>query len=375
MNAKVGDTVRFLNAVGGGQVTRIADGIAYVADSDGFETPVMLRECVVVASPATPSRREAPAAKQMPTPPPVAAPTPSQTAPLAADTTPIETPDGDTLNIVVAFEPSDLQRLSDATFDAFIVNDSNYQLSIIVATRERDDRLWTPRYAGVIEPNMQEFLFELSREDLPHIDRFALQYIACKSTKPFALKAPASVELNFDATKFAKLHCFAKSEYFDTPVITLDITRHDVAARPAYDPQRLVTAAATAEPKRADAPRRRQHHAPHADASDEPLVIDLHIHELLDNTAGLSNADMLNCQIDKFREVMDQNLHHYGRKIIFIHGKGEGVLRQAITKELNNRYKGHDVQDASFREYGFGATQVCIRQHTASADTHKKHRK
>ena len=375
MSAKVGDTVRFLNAVGGGQVTRIADGIAYVADSDGFETPVMLRECVVVASPATPARRETPAAKQMPTPPPVAAPTPSQTALLAADMAPIETPDGDTLNIVVAFEPSDLQRLSDATFDAFIVNDSNYQLSIMVATREHDERLRTPRYAGVIEPNMQEFLFELSREDLPHIDRFALQYIACKPTKPFALKAPASVELNFDATKFAKLHCFAKSEYFDTPVITLDITRHDVAARPAYDPQRLVTAAATAEPKRADAPRRRQHHAPHADASDEPLVIDLHIHELLDNTAGLSNADMLNCQIDKFREVMDQNLRHYGRKIIFIHGKGEGVLRQAITKELNNRYKGHDVQDASFREYGFGATQVCIRQHTAPADTHKKHRK
>ena len=135
MSAKVGDTVRFLNAVGGGQVTRIADGIAYVADSDGFETPVMLRECVVVASPATPSRRETPAAKQMPTPPPVAAPTPSQTAPLAADMAPIETPDGDTLNIVVAFEPSDLQRLSDATFDAFIVNDSNYQLSIMVATR------------------------------------------------------------------------------------------------------------------------------------------------------------------------------------------------------------------------------------------------
>ncbi|MGM9845051.1 MAG: DUF2027 domain-containing protein [Muribaculaceae bacterium] len=370
MSAKVGDTVRFLNAVGGGQVTRIADGIAYVADSDGFETPVMLRECVVVASPSAQPHHAAPAAKSA-----AATSMPKQPSPQIADIPTIEPPDGDTLNIVVAFEPSDLRRLSEATFDAFIVNDSNYQLSIMVATRERDDRLWTPRYAGVIEPNMQEFLFELTREDLPHIDRFALQYIACKPAKPFALKAPASVELSFDATKFAKLHCFAKSEYFDTPVITLDITRHDVAARPAYDPQRLVSAADTASPKPADT-RRRQPHAPHASASaDEPLVIDLHIHELLDNTAGLSNADMLNCQIDKFREVMDQNLHNYGRKIIFIHGKGEGVLRQAITKELNNRYKGHDVQDASFREYGFGATQVCIRQHTAPSSPHKKHRK
>jgi dsDNA-specific endonuclease/ATPase MutS2 len=46
---------------------------------------------------------------------------------------------------------------------------------------------------------------------------------------------------------------------------------------------------------------------------------------------------------------------------VFIHGKGDGVLRQALTKELNYRYKKHDVQDASFQEYGYGATQVTIR--------------
>lgn len=40
---------------------------------------------------------------------------------------------------------------------------------------------------------------------------------------------------------------------------------------------------------------------------------------------------------------------------------GEGVLRNAILKELKYKYKNCDVQDASFREYGFGATQVTIR--------------
>lgn len=49
-----------------------------------------------------------------------------------------------------------------------------------------------------------------------------------------------------------------------------------------------------------------------------------------------------------------------GQKIVFIHGKGEGVLRQAIEKELRIRYKQHRFQDASFREYGFGATMVII---------------
>lgn len=92
----------------------------------------------------------------------------------------------------------------------------------------------------------------------------------------------------------------------------------------------------------------------------ETIVVDLHIHELMDTTAGMSNTDILMCQLDEFRKVMDANLRNRGQKIVFIHGKGEGVLRSAIVKELNTRYKGHDVQDASFREYGFGATQVTI---------------
>lgn len=53
---KVGDRVRYLNAVGGGVVVRIAKDIAYV-DEDGFETPVLARECVVV-EPAEPVKKE-----------------------------------------------------------------------------------------------------------------------------------------------------------------------------------------------------------------------------------------------------------------------------------------------------------------------------
>ena len=45
--AKIGDRVRYLNAVGGGVITRIEGKIAYV-DDNGFETPVLVRELVVV---------------------------------------------------------------------------------------------------------------------------------------------------------------------------------------------------------------------------------------------------------------------------------------------------------------------------------------
>ena len=44
---KPGDTVRYLNEVGGGTVTRVEGKIAYVDDA-GFETPIQVSDLVVV---------------------------------------------------------------------------------------------------------------------------------------------------------------------------------------------------------------------------------------------------------------------------------------------------------------------------------------
>ncbi|MDE7375757.1 MAG: DUF2027 domain-containing protein [Muribaculaceae bacterium] len=218
----------------------------------------------------------------------------------------------------------------------------------------------TNRSAVFGDKCIQLFVGEVEREDLAEMDRVAVQYIPFKKGKEFALKAVACVEHKLDTTKFFKLHCFQQNPYFDEPAIALNIVRNDLPAREIeIDSDEL--AKAMRQKERADRQQRRPVHKPSAPKQGEPIVVDLHIAELVDTTAGLSNADMLNLQIDKFRQVMDANLRRHGQKIVFIHGKGEGVLRQAILKELNYRYKGHDVQDASFREYGFGATQVKIR--------------
>lgn len=93
----------------------------------------------------------------------------------------------------------------------------------------------------------------------------------------------------------------------------------------------------------------------------EILEVDLHMDNLLDTTAGMSNADMVDYQISVFHKILEENKNKRGQKIVFIHGKGEGVLRKEIEKQLKTRYKTYYFQDASFREYGFGATMVTIR--------------
>ena len=261
------------------------------------------------------------------------------------------------LNIVLGYEAEEIKHLNTTEYDAYLVNDSNYFLYFTYLTRA-DGHDWVTRYADIVEPNMQVHVQHLTREDIPDIDRVAVQYIAFKRDKEFKLKAPVAVEYAVDNTKFFKLHCFRENVYFDVPVIAFNIVKNDIPQRPmVIDSSRLEDAMKIK--KMADKPERR----PVERHKERPNVIevDLHIDQLLDNKSGLSNTDMLNVQLKEFNRVMEENLRHKGQKIVFIHGKGEGVLRNALLKELRLKYKHCDVQDASFREYGFGATQVTIR--------------
>lgn len=354
---KVGDKVRFLNAVGGGIVTRIDGKIAYV-DEDGFETPVLLKECVTVDTDRFYGKDPAPS-KEVKT---TVAATPDVKVPEKTAAEPeldiVTTEHGDVINLVIGYEPREPKHLNTTVWDAYLINDSNYYLYFTYLTRSDSDRGWITRYAGVVEPNIELNLGTVNREDLPEMGRMALQYVAFKRDGQFQLKAPVAVERALDTTKFFKLHCYRENMYFDTPVIAVDIVKDDVPQRPmVIDSSRLEDAMRQKRnadrqnvSRRQSQPKQRQH----------IIEVDLHIHNLLDTTAGLTNTDMLQVQLREARRVLDDNKRNKGQRIVLIHGKGEGVLRKAILDMLRRDYAECEVQDASFREYGFGATQVTI---------------
>lgn len=91
------------------------------------------------------------------------------------------------------------------------------------------------------------------------------------------------------------------------------------------------------------------------------LEVDLHANQLLLTTKGMGNTDILLYQLSKFNEVMRQYHRKKGTQLVFIHGKGEGVLRNALLHELRTKYPQCYWQDAPFHRYGFGATKVTIR--------------
>lgn len=95
--------------------------------------------------------------------------------------------------------------------------------------------------------------------------------------------------------------------------------------------------------------------------NDNILEVDLHAHELLDTTAGMDALAIKEYQLQVVRNTMNEHKHDKGRRIVFIHGNGEGVLRRAVIDILRRDYPSCPYQDASFQQYGFGATMVTIK--------------
>lgn len=91
------------------------------------------------------------------------------------------------------------------------------------------------------------------------------------------------------------------------------------------------------------------------------MQVDLHIHKLTDSVRGMSNFDMLNLQIETAKRQLEFAIRKRIQKIVFIHGVGEGVLREELYT-LFRRYENLKFYDADYKDYGLGATEVYIFQ-------------
>ncbi|MCH5224571.1 MAG: DUF2027 domain-containing protein [Muribaculaceae bacterium] len=388
--AKEGDRVRFLNSTGGGVIRRIEGKTAYVEDEDGFESPILLKD-VVVVMPAghesaikgssimfdqkaydagkttdtskTPQTSSLRAGRDHDLDAPTSAETPEEK--------PEETKHGDVPSILLAFEPDNLKNLSNTKFAGVLVNDSNFYIDFTFLKRSATDRGWELVFKGTVNPNELIDVVVVTHEDLPDYGKIALQGIAYKKDKPFPLFPPLNVTRRLDLTKFHKLHCFRESKYFDSSVLEFPLlSAGETVAQTEIDTEKLEASLKGDNSKELAKELAKKYKTSSADKKSGPatspfkklplIEVDLHIGELTDTLAGMEPKDMLEMQLAEVRKTMEAHSRRIGQKIVFIHGKGEGVLRKAVIDLLKKEYPKAELQDASFREYGFGATLVTI---------------
>lgn len=430
---QIGEKVRFLNEVGGGIISGFqGKDIVLIEDEDGFNIPMLRSQVVVIETNANNFVRKPKSSKPAPTPAtakPAAMPAVERASLKSAmnanldqeeqDTDPTDRPityqpkpkerkGGELLNICLAFIPENSRELSSTSFEAYLINDSNYFISAVVANNE--GAAWHVRWQGMMEPNTKQHIETFDRSILNDLQRLSVQLIAWKQDKPFILKPAVGVELRLDTVKFYKLHVFQPSPFFREPALIYDIVRddrpirqvfveaeevldairegeqpqhteevfHSISSEAAEDPQdsesqtapqrsraeerealKAAKRALKAEQNRKAELKAKKENGANT-RKDSIIEVDLHINALLDNIEGLSPSVLLNTQLTEFRIIMDRNIKKKGQRIVFIHGKGDGILRESIIKELNRRYRTCTYQDASFQRYGFGATMVTI---------------
>ena len=372
---KIGDKVRFLNDVGGGRVVGfVGKNLVNVEDDNGFEVPVPIRELVVVgtegydghfdSSDAQPDKGDAATDNAVSQRAKVKALEEEESDPADLPITfhakPQERRGGDQLNVYLCFMPVNPTALLDTDFETYLVNDSNYYLDYLYLSGENMN--WTTIDRGTAEPNTKVYLTTVDRSNLNSLQHLAVEMMAYKQDKPFMIKPAMTIRLNPDLTRFYKLHTFAANDFFEEKVETFDLVRDDCpVSHEAIDTQSIKDALTGAKRKReADLKPRVKAVAIRKEHHDDIEVIDLHADALLDTTRGMSSGEILEYQLDTFRKTMDKYQKNKGKKLVFIHGKGNGVLRNRILSELHRHYHSCTSQDASFREYGFGATMVII---------------
>ncbi len=345
MDLKPGDYVKFLNDVGGGKITKIIDKhTALVLTDDGFEFPHLIKELIKIDEEPQNTDYQSVAETEK-----------TGNSDLIPDPAePVFYKDNENLNVYLAVVPDDQKYPSDGNYDIFIINDSNWHLMCLVSFKSGDNYETVP---AIILPNIMEVVKTLNFDQLKDISEINIQILFFRKEK-YRLHKPVFKFVKIRAEKFIDIKSFSQNEFFDEKAKIFPIIEEDPLkeAIQKLDSQQINEIVYEKEKKNKKINKKPDYRSSKV---ADTVEIDLHITELLDDLTGLTPADMLEFQLKVYREELEKALKNpHIKKIVFIHGKGNGTLRNEIRKDLNRR--NIKFQDASIQKYGFGATLAYV---------------
>ncbi|MBR9997705.1 MAG: Smr/MutS family protein [Cyclobacteriaceae bacterium] len=91
------------------------------------------------------------------------------------------------------------------------------------------------------------------------------------------------------------------------------------------------------------------------------IMVDLHIESLDMDFSGLGSEEILKIQVDHFEKELEKALVNNLSAVTFIHGIGNGILRNKIHKFLSQYPHIKYFEDARKEKFGFGATKVILK--------------
>lgn len=355
MKIKVGDQVKFLNDTGGGKVTGIiSKDMVNVLNEDGFEVPVLKEELLRVEEEESKNEEQYTHEEHH-----------EEEEEPDYDAFGEEVPEADTLDtsedpgdhIYFSFVPLDQQNPVNDDLETYLVNDSNFHLHYLILLKRVNTYVYFA--SGDLEDNTKIFIKTIEKERLNEIKHFRFQFLFYKKGF-FPPIAPLDLALNLQPQKFFKSSTFKDNDFFDEYAMLLKLKKEEEFRKKVSELTDDQIKEVIKEKEKQETENLTYKTREKKTDTEE---VDLHIEELVDKPKELSNKEMLEIQMGKFQTALEGALKTpKTKKIVFIHGVGNGRLRYELRKYLDRHYSNLDYQDASFKEYGYGATLVFLQK-------------
>lgn len=347
MKFNIGDKVRFLNDVGGGKVLKYIDNeTVLVLNEDDFEIPVLMSELILDQGVDYSNTGGVESSSSS-----------NQTAVQSPQPEPEDdyVKEDDTISTYLAFVPKNQKNKTDSALTIHLINDSNYMAFANVMFQYG---AFYVSHAKQISANLKLEVKTLEKNEINDVDSIRVQMMFFKKD-PHEMKPVVNKEIKINPIKFFKDATYIENDFFyeKAHLISLYDENEAIEKMPEISAEELKKALQT---KEHDSKNLNKKPESKSSKSTETREIDLHIHELLDTHEGMSAQEILDYQMDAFREEIKKAIADKVKKVVFIHGKGNGALKSELRRELKHKYRKYQFQDASFQQYGFGATMVYV---------------
>ncbi len=314
MNYKLGEFVRFVNERREGFITRIIDeSTIAVTDDDGFEIPVLASQVTRVHGKS------------------------DFTAIQVNEESTLKQPDQFISNGIFIGITDDKRLGSVVHFN--LINASSYQILFTFNTEKNQE--FNGECSGQLNPGTMVQLYSASLNELDLWPKFHLQVLLYASGK-HEIKKPILFSDKFKAKDFSRTKKHDAILGKEAWMIQID------SEVPLIDPQKLKESFFRPSSEKIEIP-------------DPGKEVDLHIEKIRDDHQCLKNSEILDIQLNQFKKNLDAAIVHKLQSIIFIHGSGNGILRNELHKIISKHPQVKTFMDARKEKFGYGATEIVLK--------------
>ena len=325
----IGDRVRLMRGREEGVVTKIlANGLIEIEIEDGFSIPVKNSDVVVIHEMEQKVFNPTPASRIEP-----------QIMDRRSSTNEILANKG----IYMAFVPNNDRELSQ-----YLINNTDWEMPFMLSVGS--DPHHKGLAAGTLKAKTTLKIQNILVKDFEEWGTFTFQGFLFRLAF-MKLPEPIIKKLKFRVNTFFKNKSKAPLLNQDAHLFQLDAEDSVTPVNLTIDPAKII-----------EQMFEKQTPIPVMTLPSKPsLSVDLHIETLTPDAWAMTNAEIMNLQMSTFERQFEAAIANGMDEIIFIHGVGNGILRDSIHKRLSGNKNVQFFEDAQKEKFGYGATKVKIK--------------